>query len=548
MNTESISLPQNDYIPSNEPAFLSSSLGSSRHSRRGSSNQSVQHIPQQRPPFFDCLGSFGLFDPISVLIRDYVAPPQLGIIHKSAIQRNSHSWSYQKHHNHQVHAANKTVFEKYIFYFFGNVKLQSMHISDQEGIKSIFYPPLDKRVSCGLLVDIFVPPPCFSDAQKKPPILISKVRKFILRTCKFFKDFPNSSNWELMHFTATPPSDWNDIEGTIMIVFNSATRYTGGFKKSRPNGEGILFHKDISYDGTWTGGTNRGCTGTFTTANGSSYQGTFSLQHLFTPQGNGIFSIPNEGKYVGEWKEGKRHGIGVANFLIDGVFETHEGTWEDDQLCSGTRILKGLTTYKGKFRNFLLEGIGNQKDSDGGEYEGNWSNGKRHGQGIQIYSEQSIYRGEWENDQRHGQGFLTFQDGATYNGRWENDLRHGQGRFTSLNETYIGEWFEDKKHGNGINTNSDGTEYAGEWKNGLKNSSGIEKCSDGSVYEGYWRDDLRHGEGVERYLDGSMYNGTWKNGLRHGDGIHTFPDTRQEDREYKNGVLQELADDFFVIE
>ena len=63
----------------------------------------------------------------------------------------------------------------------------------------------------------------------------------------------------------------------------------------------------------------------------------------------GVFITPDEGKYVGEWKDGKYHG---------------KVTW-------------------------TLPG--------GVKYEGEWKDGEKHGQGTYIWSYGKKYVGEWKN-------------------------------------------------------------------------------------------------------------------------------------------------------
>ena len=77
-------------------------------------------------------------------------------------------------------------------------------------------------------------------------------------------------------------------------------------------------------------------------------------------------------KYVGEWKDGKRHG-------------------------------QGTDTYAG-----------------GGKYVGEYKDGNRHGQGTYAQGNGEKYVGELKDGKPHGQGTVTFVDGRVQQGIWEN--------------------------------------------------------------------------------------------------------------------------------
>ena len=84
---------------------------------------------------------------------------------------------------------------------------------------------------------------------------------------------------------------------------------------------------------------------------------------------------PNGTKYVGEYKDGKRHGQGT------------------------------LTT------------------PDGRKYEGEWKNGKKLGQGTFTWSDGRKYVGVFKDGERNGQGTYTWSDGRKYVGEWKDDKR-----------------------------------------------------------------------------------------------------------------------------
>ena len=91
----------------------------------------------------------------------------------------------------------------------------------------------------------------------------------------------------------------------------------------------------------------------------------------------GTFTYTNGDKYVGGWKDDKRHGQGTYTF------------------------------GPGEFY--------------GDVYVGEYKDGMYHGQGIYTFADGSKYVGEFKDDKRHGQGTYTFADGERYAGFFMND-------------------------------------------------------------------------------------------------------------------------------
>jgi hypothetical protein len=82
-------------------------------------------------------------------------------------------------------------------------------------------------------------------------------------------------------------------------------------------------------------------------------------------------------KYVGEWKNDKRHG---------------QGTY---------------TVEKGS--------------NKGDKYVGEYKNDKMHGKGTYTFADGESYVGDWRHHQMHGKGTYTFTDGSEKRGIWEYD-------------------------------------------------------------------------------------------------------------------------------
>ena len=97
------------------------------------------------------------------------------------------------------------------------------------------------------------------------------------------------------------------------------------------------------------------------------------------PHGFGTMHYPKNDSnerdnYIGEWKNGKKHGKG-------------EFIWSDGY------------TYKGEWKDDVKDGYGKYFWPDGSTYEGEWKNGNRHGKGIMIDEDGLSYEGVWKEDE-----------------------------------------------------------------------------------------------------------------------------------------------------
>nr|XP_046258059.1 MORN repeat-containing protein 4 [Scatophagus argus] len=101
----------------------------------------------------------------------------------------------------------------------------------------------------------------------------------------------------------------------------------------------------------------------------------------------GSFTYASGEEYHGEWKEGRRHGVGQLKFQ-DG------------------------TCYSGQFENGLFHGSGVLFFTDGSRYEGEFAHGKFQGTGVFSRYDGMKFEGEFKDGRVEGYGLLTFPDGA----------------------------------------------------------------------------------------------------------------------------------------
>ena len=276
------------------------------------------------------------------------------------------------------------------------------------------------------------------------------------------------------------------------------------------------------------------------------------------PNGLGIIIKTNKGKYVGEWKDGKKQG--------QGTFTYGKGKWE------------------------------------GEKYEGNFKDGYRHGQGTYSWPDGDKYAGEFKDDKPNGQGTYTWTDGRKYEGEFEDGIKHGQGTYTSIRGyKYVGEWRKNKSW-NGKEYDENGN-VIGKFVNGVKiivepvvvinkkpaaviekkpavviekkpavviekkpavviekkPAVVIEKRQAGVLFRRWenlqWRwfrngnekkdrkyvGDIHNGgpngQGILFFPDGDKYVGKFKGGKYHGQGTYTFYDGAKYVGEFKNGKV-----------
>ena len=86
--------------------------------------------------------------------------------------------------------------------------------------------------------------------------------------------------------------------------------------------------------------------------------------------GHGTAVLPDESKYVGQFKDGLRSGQGEATYS-DGTM--YKGQWVDDlPNGQGVKILADGMQYSGKFKNGLMYGSGTMIMPDGGKTKIKW--------------------------------------------------------------------------------------------------------------------------------------------------------------------------------
>ncbi|MBW8241430.1 hypothetical protein K1F50_01370 [Muricauda oceani] len=102
--------------------------------------------------------------------------------------------------------------------------------------------------------------------------------------------------------------------------------------------------------------------------------------------------------------------------------------------------------YIGQVKDGKAHGFGVALLETGSRYEGEWANNQRHGEGTFYWADGEYYVGSYKDDKRNGYGTYYWPNGEKYTGEWKNDKRSGTGKFYDADGGVVagGEWNDDK--------------------------------------------------------------------------------------------------------
>ncbi|KAK8793061.1 hypothetical protein WA588_005798 [Blastocystis sp. NMH] len=245
----------------------------------------------------------------------------------------------------------------------------------------------------------------------------------------------------------------------VMMEFNGSTMiendekvkkvYEGGFKGDMKNGfvregkgkeYGVVFltnrNESMTLIGTWKNGKK----------NGEFFEvdmnGTVKRKCLYANDelnrviqefnGNTMIEYGNNGKriykggFAGNVKSGfKRNGDG-KEFDVDGETALYSGDWKNGKRDGmGTRFRGYKPVYTGEWKNGMRNGKGEEMDENGRVvFVGEWKDGK--GKGKEMDADgNGMYEGEWWNGKRNGVGEVL--KGTRWIGHWKDGKMNGMG-------------------------------------------------------------------------------------------------------------------------
>ena len=101
--------------------------------------------------------------------------------------------------------------------------------------------------------------------------------------------------------------------------------------------------------------------------------------------------------------------------------------------------------YVGEIKNGKANGNGVALLSTGSRYQGEWEDNRKDGVGEFHWNDGAWYEGEYVEDMRSGRGTYHFPDGSTFVGQWAEDVRNGEGVFYNAKGKVVtrGVWDKD---------------------------------------------------------------------------------------------------------
>lgn len=141
-----------------------------------------------------------------------------------------------------------------------------------------------------------------------------------------------------------------------------------------------------------------------------------------------------------------------AERQIRATQETYDGQYnsENKRHGQGTLIRNSGHMYIGQWKNGKIHGVAGHFFNLERVYYGEWEESKAHGNGVHKFANGDKYVGQFKEDEKDGVGRYIYKNGNEYYGQWKNDKMDGEGLMTKTYDTYQGQWKDSKKHGRGI--------------------------------------------------------------------------------------------------
>ena len=207
----------------------------------------------------------------------------------------------------------------------------------------------------------------------------------------------------------------------------------------------------------------------------------------------GTFTWTDGTEYSGNWKAGKRHGLGKQ---LSENGDIIIGYWENG-------FLNGKVKIKFSSGKYFL---GSMK---GGHYSGD----------ATIYDKGMKYTGVFEylDGSSIFRGIQYFVDGTQITINFKNLLEVVDDNIIKNKERIVAsnllECAPNIFHNcYGTYTWDTGEKYVGEWQNGMRVGNGVFTYKNGNKYTGSWQSNVPHGQGSLVATDGKVYVGQWIDG------------------------------------
>ena len=149
--------------------------------------------------------------------------------------------------------------------------------------------------------------------------------------------------------------NWTDCFGTI--VFSNGSKYVGEWKDRKWHGEGTLYN----------------------TYGGVEQEGIFENNKF-------LYAKSLSPRFIAQNTPTKKRRLPPC---------PEQGVWNN---CVGTFTYPDGNKYVGEWKNDKKHGQGTYAEADGSKYVGEWKDGIRYGQGTQTYADGRVAEGIFENN------------------------------------------------------------------------------------------------------------------------------------------------------
>lgn len=115
--------------------------------------------------------------------------------------------------------------------------------------------------------------------------------------------------------------------------------------------------------------------------------------------------------FDGDWKWDQRHGWGTLT-MRDG--SQTKGEWEGGKPHGFISMVdtKGTVAYEGEFKTGKRHGLGRQLFESGDMYDGGWKDGRLHDRGVYYFTNGDKLYGMWSDGVYDGVGVFHYVDGS----------------------------------------------------------------------------------------------------------------------------------------
>ncbi len=239
--------------------------------------------------------------------------------------------------------------------------------------------------------------------------------------------------------------------------------------------------------------------------------------------GYGILINDNGNRYLGEFKNGTKHGQGVYYYTAN---IKYSGSWKNDTRDGeGRMYANGQISQAGNWKNNNLivpnkqigcisgncnTGIGTFLYKDGRKLFARFQSGQPIEQVVCYSTNGEKYIGQWKDDDRSDYGICYTENGEIQSGLWNGSIFLGELKTSKIQKGCVsGNCIQ----GEGTYIYPDETRYNGSFLNNLANGFGICYYADGEIYIGEWKNHTFNGKGTMYFNDGTIIEGDWKNGV-----------------------------------